>query len=294
MPIAKLITDVPELSEGIVRDLRARGFEVQMITPGQSIANAADLEITLDECRPEEYSQKAATFSADGSMCVVMPHKAIVEPVRRVHMLVLRAQEKETVNPASIALDLALTKASGAGVDEVAVETQNIDDGFPKDIWTMLAMLPPLTAEELNAAEIQQVQAIGAAEVVKQENVELQPEQISEAVAPRSPQIDSELVPSMFNLSAPFPNLQGHHRRGFPFCLLRFLSLARFCLHRFSLWHRRQHRYNHPAFNLRTGNQALFREAGPAFVFKAAAFDQKTKNQNIAPEPAGWDIRYGG
>lgn len=48
MPIARIITSMPEYSGGLVRDLNSRGFEVHIISPEQSPAGTADLEIRLD------------------------------------------------------------------------------------------------------------------------------------------------------------------------------------------------------------------------------------------------------
>lgn len=48
MPIARIITSMPEYSGGLVRDLNSRGFEVHIISPEQSPFGTADLEIRLD------------------------------------------------------------------------------------------------------------------------------------------------------------------------------------------------------------------------------------------------------
>jgi hypothetical protein len=48
MPIARIITSMPEFSGGLIRDLNSRGFEVHIVTPGQANSGAVDLEIRLD------------------------------------------------------------------------------------------------------------------------------------------------------------------------------------------------------------------------------------------------------
>lgn len=48
MPTARIITSMPELSGGLVRDLNSRGFEVHILSPSQVSSGEVDLEIRLE------------------------------------------------------------------------------------------------------------------------------------------------------------------------------------------------------------------------------------------------------
>ena len=48
MPIARIITSMPEFCGGLVRDLNSRGFEVSIVSPEQKISGSPDLEIRLN------------------------------------------------------------------------------------------------------------------------------------------------------------------------------------------------------------------------------------------------------
>lgn len=70
MPIARIITSMPELSGGLVRDLNSRGFEVHIISPEQAPSGTADLEIRLEAIsRPvgaEARTSEIPTLTATG------------------------------------------------------------------------------------------------------------------------------------------------------------------------------------------------------------------------------------
>lgn len=48
MPIARIVTSMPELTGGLVRDLNSRGFEVHILSPLQAPSGDVDLEIKLE------------------------------------------------------------------------------------------------------------------------------------------------------------------------------------------------------------------------------------------------------
>jgi hypothetical protein len=62
MALARIVTQSAEDSEALARDLRARGFDVQITPPDQVPPEPADLEITLEACASEEGLQRAADF----------------------------------------------------------------------------------------------------------------------------------------------------------------------------------------------------------------------------------------
>jgi hypothetical protein len=62
MALARIVTQFAGDSEALARDLRARGFDVQITSPDQVPSEPADLEIMLEACASEEALQRAADF----------------------------------------------------------------------------------------------------------------------------------------------------------------------------------------------------------------------------------------
>src|SRR5438105_15025593 len=71
MPLARIITRSVGESEELARELRARGYTVETVSPEQISEIPADLEIKLQECSPEEALIKAAGLVPDSNdLCV--------------------------------------------------------------------------------------------------------------------------------------------------------------------------------------------------------------------------------
>jgi hypothetical protein len=62
MPVARIYTRVPEESTALVERLRARGYTVEVVDPGDFRVTPADLEIRLDRMKTEEAFAAAAEF----------------------------------------------------------------------------------------------------------------------------------------------------------------------------------------------------------------------------------------
>jgi hypothetical protein len=85
MPSARIITRSAEQSHELAAKLRARGYTVEMVSPQQVPDTAADVEITLEECTPEEALIKAGlVFDVKDfdvkDLCVFIAPGAIAEP----------------------------------------------------------------------------------------------------------------------------------------------------------------------------------------------------------------------
>jgi hypothetical protein len=63
MPLARIITENPEEALELAMHLRARGFEVQTVSPNQSFDNPADLEVELDTCDVKDVLARVMGFS---------------------------------------------------------------------------------------------------------------------------------------------------------------------------------------------------------------------------------------
>jgi hypothetical protein len=85
MPLARIITRSPEESRELAAKLRARGYSVEMVSPEQIPETAADVEVTLEECTPEEALIKAGlVFDVKDfevkDLCVFIAPGAIAGP----------------------------------------------------------------------------------------------------------------------------------------------------------------------------------------------------------------------
>jgi hypothetical protein len=86
MPLARIITDVADDSLELTMQLRARGFQVETVAPGQVADTPADLEVRLDECAPEDVLSQAETSEAEDLWVFVAPG-ALDENVRPLRAL---------------------------------------------------------------------------------------------------------------------------------------------------------------------------------------------------------------
>lgn len=112
MPLARITTPLPEYFERLAQDLRARGFDIETASPGQFFPTAADLEVTIRQCKPEEASRLAADAAASKDMCVLMSPGAKEGRIRSVEMIVLQ--------PAVEAVEAARHRLTPAQVIEIS------------------------------------------------------------------------------------------------------------------------------------------------------------------------------
>src|ERR1700690_1820209 len=86
MPLARIITTSTKYSDGLADDLRSRGFQVLTSAPGDSVSESADLEITLNECLPEEARGVAADAPVTKDMRVFVTPQAFAGHIRSIEM----------------------------------------------------------------------------------------------------------------------------------------------------------------------------------------------------------------
>jgi hypothetical protein len=82
MPLARIIARSVEDSWELGDDLRARGFDVETISPDQIPNTPADLEVRLEEYEPEEALNSACTIPDSQDVCVFIAPGAIAESVQ--------------------------------------------------------------------------------------------------------------------------------------------------------------------------------------------------------------------
>lgn len=91
MPLARIITDSVEDSLELTIQLRARGFQVETVSPGEVPNTLVDLEVRLEECSPEDVLTRAAESSQEvDDLWVFVAPGALddrVRPIREVSLM---------------------------------------------------------------------------------------------------------------------------------------------------------------------------------------------------------------
>src|SRR5215471_8909503 len=102
MPLARIITDSVEDSLELSIQLRARGFQVETVAPGEVPNTLADLEVRLEECSPEDVMTRAAESSQElEDLWVFVAPGALDDRVRPIREVSLMAPaRKSTAAPA--------------------------------------------------------------------------------------------------------------------------------------------------------------------------------------------------
>ena len=96
MSVARIISRVREDAHELANDLRGRGFEVEVLAPGEIAAHAADLEISLEDCAAEEALRSAESVPAPEDVCVFIAPGAIVESARPIVVIPLLSDVAQT------------------------------------------------------------------------------------------------------------------------------------------------------------------------------------------------------
>lgn len=198
MPIARIITSMPELSGGLVRDLNSRGFEVHILSPEQTISSEADLEIRLDVAGSR---QAMAEVFANNSLVMQATETTSEEDI----WAMLAAFDGDAENniaehgvPEIVPAVLEQSSMQEPIAEQVAVEqniAQNAEQGIEENV--------PITSEENRIAPVIAMEETA----VPVENPVVE-NAVSASITPHPVyreeavhEIDPELVPSMFNLA---------------------------------------------------------------------------------------------
>jgi hypothetical protein len=96
MPLARIITDSADDSLELSMQLRARGFLVETVPPGEVPSTPADLEVRLEECASEDVVSRAAAKDSEELWVFVAPG-ALDESMRPMRVIPLYPQIKPRV-----------------------------------------------------------------------------------------------------------------------------------------------------------------------------------------------------
>jgi len=73
MPLARIVTRYPDEAIELAMQLRARGFQVETVSPEQISESEPDLEIQLDSCDAQDVLEHVMGLSVDGASVLVAP-----------------------------------------------------------------------------------------------------------------------------------------------------------------------------------------------------------------------------
>lgn len=136
MPLARITTPLPEYYERLAQDLRARGFDVETASPGQFFSAAADLEITVKQCRPEDAAKLAADASGTKDMCVLITPGAKSAGIRTIEMIVLqpKAEAQAVRNLVTPSQVIEISSALVQAAQTQALPHRASGDAKPKNL----------------------------------------------------------------------------------------------------------------------------------------------------------------
>lgn len=92
MPLVRIITRLAEYPTELVRDLRARGFDVELSVSGDERQKTAALEITFEQCSEENVSQSVADAMANKDVVIVANSQRGSEKIRSIGMVLLSSK----------------------------------------------------------------------------------------------------------------------------------------------------------------------------------------------------------
>src|SRR5262245_23870525 len=80
MPLARIVTRIPETAASLASYLNERGYRVEVVAPGQILVSDADVELTLETCASSRALDQAAKLASRIDADVVVSPGAIPEP----------------------------------------------------------------------------------------------------------------------------------------------------------------------------------------------------------------------
>ena len=107
MPLARIITDVADDCLELITQLRARGYQVETIAPGDVPTTPADLEVRLEECAPEDVVSRASLNSPADDLWVYVAPGALdnnAVPIRNIPLSTRLTAERTPALPKRLSI----------------------------------------------------------------------------------------------------------------------------------------------------------------------------------------------
>jgi hypothetical protein len=225
MPLARITAPIADFYDRLAQDLRAQGFDVQNAHPGQFFSEAADLEISVRHCAPEDAVRLAADASVSKDMCVLVTPNGRDGIVRSIEMIVVQPRTQVQPQPAGItpAQVIEITSAlarTAEGKPPLRIPHNSIQptawqraNKSARSSWVDITNTTVRWLETINATCQSRWQAIKQACLPVRaffwevgDETKQQYHRIADALIPHrksGPDEEEQLVPSMFHLSEP-------------------------------------------------------------------------------------------
>lgn len=160
MPLARIITSNSTECGDLESDLRARGFDIEKVSPDANPTEPADLEISLEEFSVEEVLSHAAEAAQANDVSVFIAPGAIVDSPRPVHVIRLQANVEKEAKPALVE-EINLSEIAESPIAEPAATTPVISEPEP----VMEEAVPVTEAPSVPSPELEELVS-GVEEVV--------------------------------------------------------------------------------------------------------------------------------
>jgi hypothetical protein len=98
MPLARIITSAIEDSLELTMQLRARGYRVETLAPGQVPATPADLEVHLEECDSGQVISRTSGANSSEDLWVFVAPGALDERARPIRVIPLIPQDEPVLS----------------------------------------------------------------------------------------------------------------------------------------------------------------------------------------------------
>jgi hypothetical protein len=153
MLLARIITDVADDCLELTMQLRARGYQVEIVSPTAIPHTPADLEVRLEECDPEDVVAQAAQGTSVGDLWVYVAPGALDASVHPIRTIPLSSGLSEPMSAAKILPDIAKQKLARPPVNgALAIDARKED--------SILAKLRTLPMPELVMPPVEPLSAV--------------------------------------------------------------------------------------------------------------------------------------
>ncbi len=220
MPLARITAPIADFYERLAQDLRARGFDVQNAHPGQFFSEAADLEISVRQCAPEDAARLATDASVSKDMCVLVTPNGRDGHVRSIEMIVVQprtqVQPQATgITPAQVIEITSALARNAQGGNPVRIQHSSVRptawqraDKSARSSWVDITHTTARWLETLTTGSHSVWQVLKQASVparaffweVGDETKQLA-NRVADALFRKKSDEEEQVVPSMFHLS---------------------------------------------------------------------------------------------
>jgi hypothetical protein len=214
MPLVRIFARLPEYPTELVRNLRTRGFEVETCVSTNGLPKSADLEITVDQYSPEAIAEVLSGTAPRKDVYILADSAATGQKIRSIGMLLLNSEATahKTVVPAQLIEIYTALLHERQGAHKAPLISLNWVDWIKlrgqcgvvwkriSDVWPSILAYSRRTTVKLGQLREQAIARTPSRSESPKLNCDHQETSLRPGI--NDSDIDPELVPSIFNLSA--------------------------------------------------------------------------------------------